>query len=336
MLRWGHEPWLLGLPRTTVFDVAARVTLQARATSPDQGAVHGARRLGEDRAMMCGRESHGATAKETRGRLARGIPLIPLNPGESRFRINLWLETLFTPPTPPPRHGRTRSGHPRDRPLWRVWRKKMPGTSPGMTGEWSGLARPRASWMPGYPEQVRASPAMTLVSPRAQGARCGNIGRALGSFSNRMLARGIPLIPLNPGESRFRINVSRNPVSVSGCDASRPGHSLTPSCPDSFRASTALRRARPMEMAGYPDTRNESGQVRAGPGMTRELSPSGVDARHDGGMPGYPERVRACPGMTGEWPGWRGRAPEPEWGERRERDATATRGSPPRCAPGRG
>ena len=173
-------------------------------------------------------------------------------------------------------------------------------------------------------------------------------------------ARGIPLIPLNPGESRFRINDSRNPVSVSGCDASRPGHSLTPSCPDSFRASTALRRARPMEMAGYPDTRNESGQVRAGPGMTRELRArvgGRVDARIPGTspgmpgmtgewsglarpraswMPGYPERVRACPGMTGEWPGWRGRAPEPEWGERRERDATATRGSPPRCAPGRG
>ena len=142
-----------------------------------------------------------------------------------------------------------------------------------------------AAWMAG------TSPAMTLVSSRAQGARCGHIGRALGSFSNRMLRRRIPLIPLNPGESRFRINVSRNPVSVSGCDASRPGHSLTPSCPDSFRASTALRRARLMEMAGYPDTRNESGQVRAGPGMTRELRArvgGRVDARnksgHDGGV----------------------------------------------------
>ena len=217
--------------------------------------------------------------------------LIPLNPGESRFKIKLWLVTLFAPPTPPPRHGRTRSGHPRDRPLWRVWRKKMPGTSPGMTGEWSGLARPRAAWMPGYPEQVRASPAMTLVSPRAQGARCGNIGRALGSFSNGMLPRRIPLISLNPGESRFRISVSRNPVSVSGCDASPPGHSLTPSCPDSFRASTALRRARPMELAGYPDTQNESGQVGAGLGMKRELSAkvSGLmDARIPGTSPGMP------------------------------------------------
>ena len=145
------------------------------ADSPDHGAVHGARRLGEDRAMMCGRESHGATAKATRGRLAHGIPLIPLNPGESRFRIN----------------------------------------------------------------------------------------------------------------------DSRNPVSVSGCDASRPGHSLAPSCPDSFRASTALRRARLMEMAGYPDTRNESGQVRAGPGMTRELRArvgSRVDARIPGTSPGMTKR----------------------------------------------
>ena len=143
-----------------------------------------------------------------------------------------------------------------------------------------------AAWMAG------TSPAMTLVSPRAQGARCGNIGRALGSFSNGMLPRRIPLIPLiplNPGESRFTISVSRNPVSVSGCDASRPGHSLTPSCPDSFRASMALRRARPMEMAGYPDTRNESGQVRAGPGMTRELCArvgGRVDARIPGTSPG--------------------------------------------------
>ena len=228
---------------------------------------------------MCGRESHGAAAKETSARLARGIPLIPLNPGESRFTINLWLETLFTPPTLSRRHARTRSGHPRvflgpaglaegdarnksghDVGVVRAGETegrmdaRMPGTSPGMTGEWSGLARPRASWMPGYPEQVRASPAMTLVSPRAQGARCGNIGRALGSFSNRMLPRGIPLIPLNPGESRFRINDSGNPVSVSGCDASPPGHSLTPSCPDSFRASTALRRVRrwswPREIPG--------------------------------------------------------------------------------------
>ena len=269
--------------------------------------MHGARRLGEDRAMMCGRESHGATAKESRGRLARRIPLIPLNPGESRFRINLWLETLFTPPTPPPRHGRTRSGHPRDRPLWRVWRKKMPGTSPGMTGEWSGLARPRASWMPGYPEQVRASPAMTLVSPRAQGARCGNIGRALGSFSNRMLARRIPLIPLNPGESRFRINVSRNPVSVSGCDASRPGHSLTPSCPDSFRASTAL--VAPGRWS-WPNTRI---QVRARRSAHDVRTPckgwrphgcpeqeSGHDG-HDGGVAGLARpRARTRMGRTSE------------------------------------
>ena len=79
----------------------------------DHGAVHGARRLGEDRTMMCGRESHGATAKETGGRLARRIPLIPLNPGESRFRINLWLVTLFAPPTLSRRHARTCSGHPR-------------------------------------------------------------------------------------------------------------------------------------------------------------------------------------------------------------------------------
>ena len=217
--------------------------------------------------MMCGRESHGATAKETRGRLARGIPLIPLNPGESRFRINLWLATLFAPPTPPPRHGRTRSGHPRDRPLWRVWRKKMPGTSPGMTGEWSGLARPRASWMPGYPEQVRASPAMTLVSPRAQGARCGNIGRALGSFSNGMLPRRIPLIPLNPGESRFRINDSWNPVSVSGCDASPD-----PAIPSRRHARTRSGHPRPSVAPGrwrWPGTRipgtspGKSAQVRA-------------------------------------------------------------------------
>ena len=252
--------------------------------------MHGAGRLGEDRAMMCGRESHGATAKATWGRLARGIPLVPLNPGESRFTINLWLETLFAPPTPPPRHGRTRSGHPRDRPLWRVWRKKMPGTSPGMTGEWSGLARPRASWMPGYPEQVRASPAMTLVSPRAQGARCGNIGRALGSFSNGMLPRRIPLIPLNPGESRFRISVSRNPVSVSGCFSARPfPHAVMPGLVPGIHAFF-VPRVRLMEMArnpervrasprrsghdertpckgerphGCPDTRNESGHVRA-------------------------------------------------------------------------
>ena len=187
-----------------------------------------------------------------------------------------------------------------------------------------------AAWMAG------TSPAMTLVSPRAQGARCGNIGRALGSFSNGMLPRGIPLIPLNPGESRFRINVSRNPVFVSGCDASRPGHSLTPSCPDSFRASTTLRRARPMEMAGYPDTRNESGQVRAGPGMTRELR-ARVGGLMDARIPG------TSPGMTWEHRAWLGgrvdgrdKPGHDVMGERRERGATATRGSPPRCAPGRG
>ena len=197
---------------------------------------------------------------------------------------------------------------------------------------------------------------MTLVSPRAQGARCGNIGRALGSFSNGMLPRGIPLIPLiplNPGESRIRINDSRNPVSVSGCDASRPGHSLTPSCPDSFRASTALRRARPMEMAGYPDTRNESGQVGAGLGMKRELSAkvSGLmDARIPGTSPGMSGHdggvVRAgeteglmdaripgtSPGKSGHdgehraWLG--GRAPEPGMG----RTSRTGRYSNPRIA----
>ena len=67
----------------------------ASSCYPDQGAVHGARRLGEDRAMMCGRESHGATAKETSARLSRGIPLIPLNPGESRFRFNVSRNPVF-------------------------------------------------------------------------------------------------------------------------------------------------------------------------------------------------------------------------------------------------
>ena len=290
--------------------------------------------------MMCGRESHGATAKETRGRWPAESHLSHLIPANPASQLICGWRRSSAPPTPPPRHGRTRSGHPRDRPLWRVWRKKMPGTSPGMTGEWSGLARPRASWMPGYPEQVRASPAMTLVSPRAQGARCGNIGRALGSFSNRMLARRIPLIPLNPGESRFRINVSRNPVSVSGCDASRPGHSLTPSCPDSFRASTALRRARPMEMAGYPDTRNESGQVRAGPGMTRELRArvgGRVDARIPGTSPGMPGGVvRAGDGGCPDTRNESGRPNHDGGAWRVANGATATRGSPPRCAPGRG
>ena len=202
-MRWGRGR--APLPRAR--RCSARVTLQARATSPDQGAVHGARRLGEDRAMMCGRESHGATAKETWGRLARGIPLIPLNPGESRFKIN----------------------------------------------------------------------------------------------------------------------VSRNPVSVSGRDASRPGHSLTPSCPDSFRASTAPRRARPMEIAGYPDTRNESGQVRAGPGMTRELRArvgGRVDARNESGHDGA--------GRMSE------RSGRSDFARTSETGARATRESPPRCAPGRG
>ena len=46
----------------------------------------------------------------------------------------------------------------------------------------------------------------------------------------------------------------------------RPAHPLASSCPDSFRASTTLRRARPMEMAGYS---------------------------------GYPERVRASPRRSG-------------------------------------
>ena len=243
----------------------ARVTLQARATSPDHGAVHGARRLGQDRAMMCGRESHGATAKGTWGRLARGIPLIPLNPGESRFRINLRLATLFTPPTPPPRHGRTRSGHPCDRLLWRVWRKKMPGTSPGMTGEWSGLARPWASWMPGYPEQVRTSPAMTLVSPRAQGARCGNIGRALGSFSNGMLPRGIPLIPLNPGESRIELMIRGIPFPSRGATL------LDPAIPSRRHARTRSGHPRPSVAPGrwrWPGTRIPGTSPNAGPGMT--------------------------------------------------------------------
>ena len=237
--------------------------------------------------MMCGRESHGATAKESRGRLARRIPLIPLNPGESRFRINLWLVTLFTPPTPPPRHGRTRSGHPRDRPLWRVWRKKMPGTSPGMTGEWSGLARPRASWMPGYPEQVRASPAMTLISPRAQGARRGNIGRALGSFSNRMLARGIPLIPLNPGESRFRINVSRNPVFVSGWFSARPcSRAVMPGLVPGIHGLFRVRRVLLREMPG-----TSPGMTKRGVGRDR-----GEGRRYSN--PRIASTMRSWEGMT--------------------------------------
>ena len=243
-VRWGRDrtPLPRARPAGVRDSCTACVTLQARATSPDQGAVHGARRLGEDHAMMCGRESHGGSAKETSARLSRGIPLIPLiplNPGESRFTINLWLVTLFAPPTPPPRHGRTRSGHPRDRPLWRVWRKKMPGTSPGMTWEWSGLARPRASWMPGHPEQVRASPAMTLVSPRAQGARCGNIGRALGSFSNGMLPRGIPLIPLNPGKSRIELMIRGIPFPSRGATL------LDPAIPSRRHARTRSGHPRP-------------------------------------------------------------------------------------------
>ena len=205
----------------------------------------------------------------------------------------------------------------------------MPGTSPGMTGEWSGLARPRASWMPGYPEQVRASPAMTLVSPRAQGARCGNIGRALGSFSNGMLPRGIPLIPLNPGESRFTINLWRNPAHaptrVMRRFSFRPSRHrrLWPVVPEEdatarVRASTpwrdgdgrvdaripgtspgmsahdggvaGLARPRAAWMPGYPE------RVRASPGMTGEWS--GLARPRASWMPGYPERVRACPGMT--------------------------------------
>ena len=272
--------------------------------SPDHSAVHGARCLGEDRAMMCGRESHGATAKGTWGRLARGIPLIPLNPGESRFRINLWLVTLFAPPTLSRRHARTCSGHPR------VFQGPAGPTEGDIRNE-SGhdVGTPckgeTAAWMAG------TSPAMTLVSPRAQGARCGNIGRALGSFSNRMLPRGIPLIPLNPGESRSTINDSWNPVSVSGCDASPPGHSLTPSCPDSFRASTALRRVWLMELAGYPDTRNESGQVRAGLSMKRELSAkvSGLmDARIPGTSPGKSGHDVGTPCVVGRPRGWPGQA----------------------------
>ena len=90
-----------------------RLNLQASATSPDHGAVHGTGRLGEDRAMMCGRESHGATAKESRGRLSRGIPLIPLNPGESRLAIKWWLARLAGSPAPSHSHARTCSGHPR-------------------------------------------------------------------------------------------------------------------------------------------------------------------------------------------------------------------------------
>ena len=170
------------------------------------------------------------------------IPLIPLT-RESRH-VLVGDAGLARPSH---RYARTCSGHPRVFQGLGGSLREMPGTSPGMTGEWPGW---RDRMDARIPEQVRASPAI-----RAQGARCGNIGRALGSFSNRMLARGIPLIPLNPGESP--ISVSRNPVSVSGW-ASRPAI-------PSRRArmpGTALRPG--MEMAGYPDTRNESGQVRAG------------------------------------------------------------------------
>ena len=117
----------------------------ASSCYPDQGAVHGARRLGEDRAMMCGRESHGATAKETSARLARRIPLIPLiplNPGESRMEL-----TSRRVPLP------ARGVLSRYLPLASSC-PDLPGLVPGISISW---ARPRVTdaWMAG------TSPAMT-------------------------------------------------------------------------------------------------------------------------------------------------------------------------------
>ena len=150
-----------------------------------------------------------------------------------------------------------------------------------------------AAWMAG------TSPAMTLVCPRAQGARCGNIGRALGSFSNGMLPRGIPLIPLNPGESRFRISVSRNPVFVSGWFSDRPCSravmpGLVPGIHGFFRVRRVLLREMPGtspgmtawgngRVSGYPRVRHPP-SCQARPGCTRGWR----DGRIPGSSPGMP------------------------------------------------
>ena len=199
--------------------------------------MQGARCLGEDRAMMCGRESHGATAKETKGRVPRGIPLIPLNPGESRLAIKCWLAMLAGSPASSHRHARTCSGHPR------VFQGPA-GLAEGDARNKSGHDRGNtvqgwaAAWMAG------TSPAMTLVSPRAQGARCGNIGRALGRFSNRMLPRRIPLIPLNPGESRMKLMIRGIPFPSRGATL------LDPAIPSHRHARTRSGHPRPSVAPG--------------------------------------------------------------------------------------
>ena len=243
-----------------------QITVLALSATSDQCAVHGARRLGEDRAMMWRRDSHGATAKETWGRLARGIPLIPLNPGESRLAIKWWLARLAGSPMPSHRHARTCSGHPR--------------VFQGPAGLAEGDARNESGHVGGV---VRAGETEGLMDARIPGTSPGKPGHDVGKSTRAGRDAetsggrlGVSRMGCCPAESHLSHLIPANPASelvFRGIPfPSRGATLLDPAIPSRRHARTRSGHPRPSVAPGrwrWPGTRipgtspGMSGQVRA-------------------------------------------------------------------------